>query len=113
MGEIADGIINGDLDQYTGEYLGKGGGFPRSKGNTWSVFSPSQKRHGVINWLRRNYSQNTNECYGIIRQYCSTRDNYQQGKSIEFYCVIIQDSGFEKFTSHAALVKTAVEKLTP
>lgn len=32
MGDIADGIINGDFDQYTGEYLGRGGGFPRSRG---------------------------------------------------------------------------------
>jgi len=31
MGEIAEGLINGDFDFYTGEYLGSGKGFPRSK----------------------------------------------------------------------------------
>jgi hypothetical protein len=31
MGEIADGILRGDFDEVTGEYLGKGGGYPRTK----------------------------------------------------------------------------------
>ena len=30
MGEHADDIINGDVDQYTGEWIGNGKGFPRS-----------------------------------------------------------------------------------
>jgi hypothetical protein len=30
MGEIAEGIINGDFCQYCGEYLGEGDGFPRT-----------------------------------------------------------------------------------
>lgn len=30
MGDIADSIINGEFDQYTGEYLGEGCGYPRS-----------------------------------------------------------------------------------
>lgn len=30
MGEIADGLINGDFDSLTGEYLGEGFGFPRT-----------------------------------------------------------------------------------
>lgn len=30
MGEISDSMINGDFDFHTGEYLGKGGGFPRT-----------------------------------------------------------------------------------
>lgn len=32
MGEIAEGLINGDFDFYTGEYIGRGYGFPRSSG---------------------------------------------------------------------------------
>lgn len=31
MGEIAEGLINGDFDFYTGEYLGRGKGFPRTQ----------------------------------------------------------------------------------
>lgn len=30
MGQYADDIINGDADQYTGEWLGNGQGYPRS-----------------------------------------------------------------------------------
>jgi hypothetical protein len=30
MGDIADAIINGDMDEVTGEWLGDGQGFPRS-----------------------------------------------------------------------------------
>ena len=30
MGEYADMILNGDVDMYTGEYLGEGDGYPRS-----------------------------------------------------------------------------------
>lgn len=30
MGEIADMMLNGDLDCYTGEYIGEGDGYPRS-----------------------------------------------------------------------------------
>lgn len=30
MGEIAEGLINGDFDYITGEYLGKGHGYPRT-----------------------------------------------------------------------------------
>lgn len=30
MGEIADAMLNGDMDCYTGEWLGDGGGYPRS-----------------------------------------------------------------------------------
>lgn len=33
MGDVAEGLINGDFDSYTGEYLGEGDGFPRSTFN--------------------------------------------------------------------------------
>lgn len=31
MGEIADGLINGDFDSVTGEFLGEGHGYPRTQ----------------------------------------------------------------------------------
>jgi len=43
MGEIADGILNGDFDMYTGEYIGRGGGFPRTKKQRW------EKKNFIIN----------------------------------------------------------------
>lgn len=35
MGEIADGLINGDFDFYTGEYIGRGYGIPRTKNKSF------------------------------------------------------------------------------
>jgi hypothetical protein len=43
MGEIAEGLINGDFDFYTGEYLGRGIGFPRTKNRSL----PWEKRRGI------------------------------------------------------------------
>ena len=31
MGDIADGMINGDFDSLTGEYIGEGDGYPRTR----------------------------------------------------------------------------------
>jgi hypothetical protein len=33
MGDIADGILNGDFDSVTGEWLGEGDGYPRTHYN--------------------------------------------------------------------------------
>lgn len=39
MGDIADMMINGDMDYITGEYLGEGGGYPRT-------YKPTYKPRG-------------------------------------------------------------------
>jgi hypothetical protein len=51
MGEIADGLINGDFDYITGEYLGEGYGIPRTYEETrreqnkiyWNSLSKEEK----------------------------------------------------------------------
>ena len=45
MGEIADGLINGDFDFHTGEYIGRGGGFPRTRHGNF--FEPTRRRHDM------------------------------------------------------------------
>lgn len=63
MGEIAEGLINSDFDFFTGEYIGRGGGFPRSyRGNVWERRrnSPNYKknpRRGVMNYIQLQYSE--------------------------------------------------------
>jgi len=42
MGQHAEDIINGDVDQHTGEWLGDGQGFPRSETN-WNKYKASTK----------------------------------------------------------------------
>lgn len=50
MGEIADGLINGDFDFYTGEYIGKGYGIPRTKNKSlaWERNPKLNKKDGPI-----------------------------------------------------------------
>ena len=61
MGEIADGLINGDFDFYTGEYLGRGGGFPRTgnKSLPWERGVKRDRTHnprkGVMMYIHRLY----------------------------------------------------------
>lgn len=43
MGEIADSMIDGTFDMYTGEYLGEGQGFPRSR--------HEKQHHSLINQI--------------------------------------------------------------
>ena len=50
MGEYAEDILNGDVDQHTGEWIGDGQGFPRN--------TPSNKRKAPIH-----------ECYNGIANY--------------------------------------------
>lgn len=67
MGEIADGLINGDFDFYTGEYLGKGYGIPRTKNKSlaWEkkVNRPKQKipegsKHKYYSGAKGEFVQN-------------------------------------------------------
>jgi len=45
MADIADGLINGDFDFLTGEYIGNGGGYPRAYNfKTSRKWTPEQKR---------------------------------------------------------------------
>ena len=46
MGEIADGLINGDFDEETGEYIGEGMGFPRSPSRDARERREKQKSKG-------------------------------------------------------------------
>lgn len=50
MGEIADGLINGDFDFYTGEYLGRGYGIPRTRNKSlpWEGKELHKKASNII-----------------------------------------------------------------
>ena len=58
MGDIAEGLISGEFDFYTGEYIGHGGGYPRSRmGKKFN--SPNYKknpRRGVVSYVQRLYA---------------------------------------------------------
>lgn len=49
MGDVAEGILNGDFDEETGEYIGDGQGFPRSLNRE---HREDGALYGVKNYLR-------------------------------------------------------------
>ena len=56
MGEIADMLIDGTLDFYTGEYLGLGKGIPRTKDKSLSWEKKDFKKNGqaAINGVKKS-----------------------------------------------------------
>lgn len=60
MGEIADGLINGDFDFHTGEYLGKGSGIPRTKNKS-------------LAWEKKDYTFSKDVAFKGIKKYLKNR----------------------------------------
>lgn len=58
MGNIADGLINGDFDFFTGEYLGRGFGIPRT-GNrslTWEKRNTRTRINNIVPTKEQSYN---------------------------------------------------------
>lgn len=89
MGEIADGLINGDFDFYTGEYLGRGFGIPRTKNNSleWEKRSFTQSKaiafKGVAKYVHKRLG--LTDCQSVVNEYMPRTD-----KSLKQKCVLIQ-----------------------
>lgn len=54
MGEIAEMLIDGTLDFITGEYIGEGGGFPRTYHGR-REYSKRNKYQGVVNYIKSRF----------------------------------------------------------
>ena len=57
MGDIADDIIDGNIDYVTGEWIGDGGGFPRTsyrEKRDPADYSNSAKEKGMTKWFKTN-----------------------------------------------------------
>ncbi len=67
MGEIADAIINGDIDEVTGEWIGNGQGYPRTL-----------TKRGFKSDANTNFNHKT---YGVQK---ATRQYLPKGKANEF-----------------------------
>lgn len=84
MGDIADAMINGDMDCMTGEWLGDGAGYPRTyePGHPNSVhkkkhkllFSNSKNNtkelNGIGKFLVMNGITHNDKAIKIVRDYC-------------------------------------------
>lgn len=55
MGEIADMMINGDMDFFTGEYIGRGKGFPRTLDNSlpWEKGTRNPHTNSAVRYLMK------------------------------------------------------------
>lgn len=82
MGEIAEGILNGDFDEITGEYLGEGMGFPRSLHYENKKPNPE---FGVRNYLTKKGFEKEIHDWMVLTYVGSRTTNVQKG------CKIIQN----------------------
>lgn len=110
MGDMADAMINGDFDFHTGEYIGRGGGYPRTKNKTLSwegrrrgqrftreVFTDEEKMAGVIKWMHDKGVTTQENRINILREYVSEHiPELGKNKWVMRSCVIIQ-SNFPSF----------------
>lgn len=77
MGEIADGLIDGEFDFYTGEYLGKGVGFPRTRNGSlpWEKRKNNKNnpRRGVIQYVHNSFAGKSHipSAIKIIKKYAA------------------------------------------
>ncbi len=63
MGEIADSMLDGEFDFYTGEYLGKGVGYPRTADRSLPWEKP-QKANSFY-FSKFNTKKDSRELFGI------------------------------------------------
>lgn len=90
MGDMADSLINGDFDFYTGEYIGRGYGFPRWRG------MGNKKRNaksGVTKWLTVQGVTDKQAQTDLLRKYLSMTTN---NDTKEYMCIQISQD-FDKF----------------
>ena len=76
MGDMAEAILNGDMDEQTGEWLGDGQGYPRSiserkRGARFrrTDFSESDKLNGVMVYLHDKSVTKAEEAHKLIKEY--------------------------------------------
>lgn len=93
MGEIADMILDGILDEQTGEYIGPGVGYPRT------MNTPADATNGVINYLRKKGIKDKGEQIVLIENYMRSIDIKPNNMRKTVMCEKIQEN-FSSFCSY-------------
>lgn len=78
MGQHADDILNGDVDQYTGEWLGDGSGFPRQS-NKYSK-STREIRKELAILIKKTLKDSPDVKDNKIVEECRQQINIKYGK---------------------------------
>lgn len=98
MGDIAEGILNGDFCQETGEYLGEGMGFPRTRMDRNVGFYKMNPKNGIRKYLKQWYSKC--EHFDICMQFLdsiNTGIKKEEGWDIVAMAVSLQWDDFVQF----------------
>lgn len=84
MGDNADLILDGYLDEHTGEYLGEGQGFPRSRyhNRTLNNKHNANDLNTCMNFLRTRHYKTNDERFDIIRLYGSQMELIAKSPSL-------------------------------
>jgi len=83
MGEIAEGILNGDFDEQTGEYICRGHGYPR----TLEVRNKSiGNTNTAINFLVSQRGNTQDDAIAIIIEYGKTLGITSKNKPVTKAC---------------------------
>lgn len=101
MGDIADMMINGDMDFETGEYLGEGGGYPRTAINRTKLGKTHKNKsvNGIMKFMGMNGFKNLSQAEKSITKYCEEKLNLSG--TINQKCEKIQ----EDFSSFVKWIK--------
>ena len=112
MGDIADMILDGILDEWTGEYIGPGVGHPRSmdpdhwSNQKWrkptakdSINYGKNPLGGIEKWLKLNNISRTGRCvHRYAVQVLNKPFDITDRREMKRIAAIIQNHGWEAFT---------------
>lgn len=71
MGEIADAMIDGELDYITGEYIGRGVGYPRTMVREWKPQVSNTSKVFALMFPKGNpHNLSHTQLWIIIIEYC-------------------------------------------
>ena len=97
MGDVADMILDGILDEQTGEYLGPGVGYPRTRNSNYE-YSERQQKLGILSYLRGKGVRKRIEQTEMITSFLDSIDVKHSNLSKDKMCSIISQD-FQKFAS--------------
>lgn len=93
MGDAADMILDGIIDEQTGEYIGEGVGYPRT------MQREPDAKFGVLNFLRKKGHSKKYQQTLIIESYLKSIDVKVDNLSKDEMCQLISND-FGKFVKY-------------
>ena len=102
MGQHAEDIINGDVDQFTGEWLGDGQGYPRSNSDEVEP-STGSKTRGIEKYIKKHLGTKV-KYYKVINDFFEATDKKVKG-SHRYKAAHISSFCFPEFAKYIQQLK--------